>query len=638
MKSPKGRLELTWMGKDMALIPAEDGKYDYEWVDPGDPRACEVKTIEVVQTVGDPAGATGANENLLIVGDSGDALRSLGTIPEWAAKYRGKVKLVYIDPPFNTEQAFEHYADQLEHSIWLTMMRDRIRDIKPLLADDASIWVHLDDAEVHRMRVVLDEELGPENFVATIIWKRRNDPRNTASHISMDHDVVLVYAVDVSRCGFNPLDRTATMNAAYTNPDDDPRGPWRRSDMAARNMYSKGLYSITTPSGRVIAGPPSGSYWRIAEAELRRLDADGRIFWGPDGNSRPYIKRFLTEVKDGRVPSSVWNPEDVGFVRNGKEETRALVGDVFATPKPERLLSRVLQIGSNTGDLVLDCFAGSGTTAAVAHKMGRRWVTVELSPDNVEKFTLPRLAKVVEGSDPGGVTSTTERVADADLPDGVSPQDAQRFTTLLTKFTDDEELTVNVAQEMAKAVRALGSSAESPLSPDEAKALLALLRKASNGSDTGIEIDVMPQVRSRLREKARTRDETTVLWEGGGGFTVARIGPSMYEVDDDGEVYLSVAATNGAWSKAVAGQLKFALTPDDTVFCGVRNRQRLAVIDGVVDDMVVRTVVEHLGEKEKAVIVGKGVLPEAEALLAELSPGSRIRKAPGDLFGKATVR
>ena len=229
-------------------------------------------------------------------------------------------------------------------------------------------------------------------------------------------------------------------------------------------------------------------------------------------------------------------------------------------------------------------------------------------------------------------------MAAVDLPDGVSPQDAQRFTTMLTKFTDGEVLTVNVVDEMTKVVRALGASSEAPLSPDESKSLLALLRKASNGSDAGIDIDVMPQVRARLREKARTRDETTILWDGGGGFKVARVGPSMYEVDDDGEVYLSADATNGAWSKAVAGQLKFTLTPDDPVFCGVRNRQRLAVIDGVVDETVVRTVVEHLGEKEKAVVVGKGVLPEAEALLAELSPGSRIRKAPGDLFGKATVR
>ena len=242
------------------------------------------------------------------------------------------------------------------------------------------------------------------------------------------------------------------------------------------------------------------------------------------------------------------------------------------------------------------------------------------------------------GADDGGVSTSTERVAATELPVGVTAKEAQRFTTLLTKFTDDEEMTVNVVKEVIRAVRALGVSADSPLSPDESKVLLALLRKASDGSEAGIEVDVMPRVRSRLRDKAKTRDETTVVWEGGGGFTVARIGPSMYEVDDDGGVYLSVDATNGAFSKAIAGQLRFTLTPAGPVFCGVRNRQRLAVIDGVVDETVVSTVVEHLGDKEKAVIVGKGVLPEAEALLAKLSPGSRVRKAPGDLFRKATVR
>jgi hypothetical protein len=260
-----------------------------------------------------------------------------------------------------------------------------------------------------------------------------------------------------------------------------------------------------------------------------------------------------------------------------------------------------------------------------------------LSPDNVENFVFPRLSKVVAGSDTGGISSVVERVSATELPDGVSPQEAHAFTSLLTRFTDGESLNIDVAKEMTKAVRVLAASAESPFSTEEADTLLQLLRKVT-GSDVHVAVDVMPQVRSQLREKAKTRNETTVVWKGGGGFTVARVGPSMYEVDDDGEVYLSAAATNGAWSKAVAGQLKFTLTPDHPVFCGVRNRQRLAVIDGVVDEAIVRTVVEHLHEKEKAVVVGKGVLPDAEALLAELSPGSRIRKAPGDLFGKATVR
>jgi adenine-specific DNA-methyltransferase len=188
MRSPKGRLELTWMGKDMALIPTAHGKYDYEWVDPADPRACEIKSIEVVDTVGELAGPNGAEENLLIIGDSGDALRSLLTVPEWAAKYRGKVKLVYIDPPFNTEQTFEHYADQLEHSIWLTMMRDRLLLLQGLLAPDGSIWVHLDDSEAHRMRSLLDEVMGPENFITTVIWQKIHARNNSAQHFSADHD------------------------------------------------------------------------------------------------------------------------------------------------------------------------------------------------------------------------------------------------------------------------------------------------------------------------------------------------------------------------------------------------------------------------------------------------------------------
>ena len=152
-RSPEGILELNWMGKNDALIPVADGKYDYAWVDQGDPRAREVKSIETAEQFGDLDGPTGASENLLIVGDSGDALRSLGAIPEYAERFLGQIRLVYIDPPFNTEQTFEHYADQLEHSIWLTLMRDRIRDIKPLLAENGSVWVHLDDVEMHRMRV-----------------------------------------------------------------------------------------------------------------------------------------------------------------------------------------------------------------------------------------------------------------------------------------------------------------------------------------------------------------------------------------------------------------------------------------------------------------------------------------------------
>ncbi len=286
------------------------------------------------------------------------------------------------------------------------MMRDRLVQIKRLLATDGSVWVHLDEDEHAYCKVLMDEIFGRANFVTSVVWKRRNDPRNTAQFLSSDHDTLLVYAKDVAGLRTNQLERSAEMDAAYTNPDDDDRGPWRRGDLAARNYYSRGTYAIETPSGRVIAGPPSGSYWRISLDELRRLAADGRIYWGADGSSRPYLKRFLSEVAGGRVPSTVWHPEEAGFVRNGKEEVRALVGDVFSTPKPERLLARILAIATNRGDLVLDCFLGSGTTAAVAQKMGRRWIGIERSADTIDSYALPRLTKVVEGADPGGITQS----------------------------------------------------------------------------------------------------------------------------------------------------------------------------------------------------------------------------------------
>ena len=527
------RLELVWPGKDRFLLVPKDETGKPVWVERDHPAASEVRLADFVGSVGEVSEDSYAT-NLLFTGDSLDVLRILCEVPEYRAIYRGKVKLVYIDPPFNTGQAFEHYDDWMEHSTWLSFMRERLLLIRDLLAPDGSVWVHLDDAEVHHMRVMMDEVFGATNFLGTAIWKRRNDPRNTAQYLSMDHDTVLVFARDLPRCQFNQLPRTAAMDSAYTNPDGDPRGPWRRGDLAARNFYSKGLYAVTTPSGKVIPGPPSGSYWRVSEEELSRLDADNRIYWGTQGDSRPYLKRFLSEVAGGRVPSSVWHPEEVGFVRNGKEEARALVGDVFATPKPERLLERVLQIASVSGDIVFDCFAGSGTTAAVAHKMGRRWVTVELSPSTVEQFTLPRLTKVVAGEDPGGITKSAG-------------------------------------------------------------------------------------------------------WEGGGGFRTVAVGPSMYE-DTPFGVLLAEWATNGRFARAVAGQLGFEFQGDAAPLCGARGRMRLAVVDGTVGPEEIRQVVGALGDKERVTIVAKSVLPEAESTLTEISPGSRIRKAPRDLLTSGARR
>ena len=354
-----GRLELTWTNKDLRLLAHDDGSY--AWASPADYRVAEVRLLHDAGTVGVVAGAAErAGDNLLIRGDALNALTSLIELPECEREYVGKVKLAYLDPPFNTQQSFLQYDDALEHSVWLTMMRDRLLQVKTLLSPDGSLWVHCDDSEQAYLKVMMDELFGRENFIASTLWVRRNAPRNTARHISTDHDYLLAYAKDITQCQFSQLERTEAMTSAYSNPDNDPRGPWRRGDLAARNYYSLGLYPVTTPSGRVIEGPPSGSYWRVSQTRLRELDADGRIYWGPDGASRPYLKRFLSEVSEGRVPSSVWLPEDVGFVRNGKEEVRRIVGggEPFATPKPEKLLQRIIDIGSQPGDIVLDCFAG----------------------------------------------------------------------------------------------------------------------------------------------------------------------------------------------------------------------------------------------------------------------------------------
>lgn len=402
--SPSGHLELVWTNKDRRLLGNENDAYD--WVLKHDYRVEEVRLLHDVRCHGETSSDRG-KDNLLIRGDALNGLHSLVHLPEFAEHYVGKIRLAYLDPPFNTKHWFGQYDDSLWHSVWLTLMRDRLEQVKPLLSEDGSVWVHCDDAEQAYLKVMMDDVFGREQFVATVLWVRRNDPRNTARHISADHDFLVVYSKDIEKCRFNQLARTEAMASAYSNPDGDLRGKWRRGDLAARNFYSHGTYAIQTPSGRLIKGPPSGSYWRVSQDRLKELDADSRIYWGPKGDSRPYIKRFLSEVSAGRVPGSVWAPEDVGFVRNGKEELRALLGGLhsFATPKPERLIQRVIEIGTNSEDIVLDSFIGSGTTAAVAHKMRRRWIGIERELATLEDFAEPRLSKVVRGEDPGGITS-----------------------------------------------------------------------------------------------------------------------------------------------------------------------------------------------------------------------------------------
>lgn len=335
--------------------------------------------------------------NMLIQGDNLEALKAL--LPYYA----GQVKCIFIDPPYNTKSAFEHYDDNLEHAQWLSMMYPRMVLLRELLAEDGSIWITLDDNEAHYFKVMCDEVLGRRNFVANVIWRKNYSPKSSARHFSVDHDNLLVYAKNSDNWVPNLMPRTAEQDKAYKNPDNDPRGVWKTSDLSARNSYSLGIYPVETPSGRTIPGPPAGRYWSISKAKLAELDADNRIWWGKDGSSAPSLKRFLTDVKQGRVPQTYWHYDEAGHTQDAKKEIVALFGDdVFGTPKPEKLMKLILEVGSSPGDLVLDSFLGSGTTAAVAHKMDRRWIGIEMG-EHARTHCQPRLMKVIDGEQ-GGIS------------------------------------------------------------------------------------------------------------------------------------------------------------------------------------------------------------------------------------------
>lgn len=263
----------------------------------------------------------------------------------------------------------------------------------------------IDDNEAHYLKVIMDEVFGRKNFITNVIWRKNYAPKSSARHFSEDHDHILIYARNSDIWVPNPMPRTEKQDKAYKNPDNDPRGKWRPNNLAARNFYSKGTYSIQCPSGRIIQGPPAGSYWRVSEEKFWEMDRDGRIWWGKVGNNVPAPKIYLNEVKQGVVPQTFWSYDEVGHTQVAKQEIVKLFGvEVFGTPKPEKLVERVLQIGSNPTDLVLDSFLGSGTTAAVAHKIDRRYIGIEMG-EHAVTHCVPRLSKVIEG-ERGGISES----------------------------------------------------------------------------------------------------------------------------------------------------------------------------------------------------------------------------------------
>lgn len=394
----KQKLELTWVGKDerpklepRILIEDPDKSYHASF------RRSENDIFD----------------NMLIKGDNLLALKAI------EQDYAGKVKCVYIDPPYNTGSAFAEYEDGLEHSIWLKLIRDRLIILRDLLSEDGSIWIQLDDNEAHYCKIILDEIFGRNNFVANVIWNKSYAVRSNAQFFSTSHEHILVYCRSREHFAPNKFQRTEAQEDRYKNPDNDPRGVWQSVTMTislvggargrqfAKTGKSDNIYEVISPSGKTFL-PPSNRCWSRNPKGFEELDNDNRIWWGENGDRAPRLKKFLAESEAGIIPTTLWaDGETFGHNQQGIRELRHLSMPDFPTPKPERLISRVLELASNPGDLVLDSFAGSGTTGAVAKKMGRRWIMAEIG-DHADTHIVPRLQKVIDGEDKGGITETAE--------------------------------------------------------------------------------------------------------------------------------------------------------------------------------------------------------------------------------------
>lgn len=526
------------------------------------------------------------------------------------------------------------------------MMCDRLIHMKKLLADDGSIWVHLDYAENHRMRLLLDEIFGDETFVAEVVWQKADSPRSDGDGLSVDQDVLLVYKRS-SSFSANRLPRLASRDALYGAPDGDPR-VWISGDPAApgadRGAFQHpGVYGIQNPVTGELIYPARGRVWSNAQKSvleflsetaaykavspnlvdrqratgipMSRLREDvldlvldeplrkssdiyadqplPRLYFTRGGSGNLKMKKYLDEIAADRAAQTWWTKEEVGHNRGAKKEITSLFPGVnaFSTPKPERLLARIIHIGSNPGDIVLDVFGGSGTTAAVAQKMGRRWVTCELLESTFTTFTRPRLEKVVNDEDPGGITRTKgERVAadDVELPDGVSPEDAAKFTSVLNKLIKDD--------------------------PEPKKSVEVKTLKAAS-------------------KTKRTKE--VVNWRGGGGFQVAHLSPACFDYDPAlDRVMLTAAATGETLIESVAANLGFTLLhpDDDYVFDARRGNALLKVVEGVATPQIVDWLASQIQPSETIVLAATIVMDGVRQHLRKAVKGSRVVALPDDIF------
>lgn len=371
-----------------------------DWLNKPDAvRTVQKVPYRLLEAVPDLSSGDPGTENMLIQGDNLQALKALLPL------YAGKVKCIYIDPPYNTRSAFTHYDDNLEHSLWLSLMYPRLELLRELLAEDGSIWVTIDDNEAHYLKVMMDEIFGRGSFVANVVWQKRTSPDNRL-RLGAAHDSILAYKKNAfaKNESFNQLPVSDSRTKDFKNPDNDTRGAWASTDFTGMTGHAtpSQFYTIVSPNGTAHP-PPDGRCWALAEDTFKKLLADNRVWFGKDGNARPRLKRFLREM-EGQNSWTWWSNAEVGHNQEAKKEINVLFGadDAFDTPKPERLLSRILEIATNENDIVMDSFLGSGTTCAVAHKMNRRYIGIEMG-DHAETHCQPRLKKVIEGEQ-GGIS------------------------------------------------------------------------------------------------------------------------------------------------------------------------------------------------------------------------------------------
>lgn len=490
------KLELTWYGKDKEIKV--------------EPRIL-IEDKEKSNVKNDPN-----TENMLIHGDNLLALKAL------ESKYAGQVKCIYIDPPYNTGTAFEHYDDNLEHSTWLSLMKPRLEILRNLLDEESgTIWISIDSDECHYLKVLCDQIFGRRNFIDEVVWQRAYAPVNLKKTLSRSHDIILVYAKNFSPTfELNKLPRSKEANSRYKNPDNDPRGVWQSDNLSVGPAVESNIYEITTPSGRKVL-PPEGYSWRLNKERFEEFKKDNRIWFGEDGSNTPRIKRFLSEVKDGIVAMTYWTRDEVGDSQEGKREIKALnLGSVFDTPKQERLIERILTLATNEGDLVLDSFLGSGTTAAVAQKMNRRYIGVEMG-DHAYTHCKLRLDKVISGEDKGGISVSKEYY---DL-----------------KEDDLKALDLDI---------------------DEVKTFNKILNKIGKETDL-IPKDILKELKRNTRvQKAKSEYK----WKGGGAYKFYELAESLINKDAFGEYIINKDYNADMLAAAVALHEGFDYKPSSEIF------------------------------------------------------------------------